>query len=59
VRDPRAAVRWLATPLGLFLAWLSAEWLMDRAPGTALVLGLVGLLAIVVCAGVLFYVSRQ
>lgn len=50
-----SATAWLGTPIGLIVLWLLAEWLVSVVPGTALVFGLLALLAVVLMIGLLFY----
>jgi hypothetical protein len=58
-RNLRAFAAWLGTPLGLVALWLLADALTDFAPGTALTLGLLGLIALTFLIGAFFFVFRR
>jgi len=55
----RASAAWLGTPLGLAALWLLAEAFTDFAPGTALTLGLLGLIFLTFLIGAFFFVFRR
>jgi hypothetical protein len=58
-RNLRACAAWLGTPLGLIALWLLADAFTDFAPGTALALGLLGLVGLTFVIGAFFFVFRR
>jgi hypothetical protein len=48
-----------AKPLGLWALWLIAETFASEMPGTAMVVGLLGLLAIAASIALCFYVLSE
>jgi len=59
VKVRRVAVGWLGTPISLTLLWVAAEMFAEEMPGTALIVGLLGLVGVVVCIGLFFYILRE
>ena len=59
MKKGRAIIASSGSALGLTLVWLAGETFASEMPGTAMLVGLVGFLALVVCVGLLFYVFHK
>ena len=55
----RTAVAWLGTPLGLVLLWLASEIFVSEMPGTALIIGILGFIAVALSIGLFFYMFKE
>jgi hypothetical protein len=58
-RNLRASAAWLGTPVGLVALWLLADAFAGFAPGTALTLGLLGMICLTFLIGAFFFVFRR
>jgi hypothetical protein len=56
---PKSTFRdWVLTPIGLIALWYGAQAVATAVPGTALLLGLIALLVLIVGVWLIFYVLR-
>jgi hypothetical protein len=56
---PSQKMSWLGGTISVFVLWVLAEGFVSFAPGTAIVLGLMGLGVIALLIGAFFYLSGR